>query len=110
MLVLIQALATFCKSYHEIKSYGIDQYEKEENYQRTVHFIENRNIFGVQEFTKQSMKYCLKLSVNKSHYRAVLELTGLFLIGPGLYIYFITFVLFHNMIIYNKTYILKINE
>ena len=56
------------------------------------------------------MKYCLKLSMNKSHYRAVLELTGLFLIGPGLYIYFITFVEFHNVIIYNKNYIIKINE
>ena len=56
------------------------------------------------------MKYCLQLSVNKSHYRPVLELAGLYLLEPGLYIYFITFVEFYNMIIFDKNCMLKINE
>ena len=51
------------------------------------------------------------LSLNYLCTKVIIVLfTGLFLIGPGLDIYFITFVEFHNMIIYNKNYILKINE
>ena len=53
------------------------------------------------------MKYCLQLSVNN---RPVLELAGLYLLEPGLYIYFITFLEFYNMIIFDKNCILKINE